>query len=653
MPEKKDARTASCPSCGAPLRFRGASSIVAVCGFCKSTLVREGAKLENIGKQADLLPDASPIRIGTDGRHKGTGFTVVGRIQYRYGAGLWNEWHVLVSDRTSAWLSDANGEYTITYLRPPEAVPEFASLKPGAQVKLDKGTFTVTNLEAAEVVAGEGELPFRFDGGWGANVVDLQGEGNRFATIDYSEGKPLVYSGEKLPFDAFSFSGLRDNDRIGFTTGRALAFKCGGCGAPVESHLTSTEVVACASCGTVTDVSKGVGEIVQKNELNLKAAAPSIPLGSAGSWKGIKYEVVGFLRKSTYSGDARYHWLEYLLHNTEQGYAWIVEYQGHFNFVKTAAELPKKGKTIAGKDNVTYLGRPFRHFASAIPTVQALAGEFYWRVKTGDEAETDDYVAPPLMLSSEKTGKEITWSLGEYVSRPAELWKAFGVKGSPPAPVGIYPNQPSPHTGSTGRYWKLMFILFGAAVLAQFTFMGMNAIADPAAKVPFSVEPGKAARTVSPVFKVGGVLPGPITLRIDTNADKSWVVLNMQLTDADSGKAYGVKHQVGVWTSGGRPEGGPDAITEILGVEPGRYTFSIDATAGAAAGNAWLPAVTGTVDVVKADTDWGNFWALAIFLLAWPIAATWRALSFETKRWAESDYAPVATLGSDSDSDDD
>jgi len=81
--------TAGCPSCGAPLRFRGATSIVAVCQFCKATLVRDGANLQDIGKQAELLEDHSPIRIGADGKHKGRGFTVVGRIQYRYGSDFW------------------------------------------------------------------------------------------------------------------------------------------------------------------------------------------------------------------------------------------------------------------------------------------------------------------------------------------------------------------------------------------------------------------------------------------------------------------------------------------------------------------------------------------------------------------------------------
>src|SRR5262245_25742170 len=69
-------RLVSCPSCGAPLRFRGATSVVAVCTYCKATLVREGANLENIGKQAELLEDDTPIQIGTEGKHRGVGFTV-------------------------------------------------------------------------------------------------------------------------------------------------------------------------------------------------------------------------------------------------------------------------------------------------------------------------------------------------------------------------------------------------------------------------------------------------------------------------------------------------------------------------------------------------------------------------------------------------
>ena len=413
-------RTANCPSCGGPLRFRGATSIVAVCAFCKSTLVREGADLENIGKQAELLPDDSPIRIGADGKHKGNGFTVVGRIQYRYGAGVWNEWHVVFSDGKSAWLSDASREYTIAYLSRPEQVPLFEHLKPGLVLELAKVPYTVMNLEQAEVVAGEGELPFRFESGWKADVADLRGEGARFATIDYSEDPPHIYVGEKLPFDQFGFAGLRDASQIGFTKGRALAFKCGGCGAPVESHIAASEVVACASCGSITDVTRGVGEVVQRAEKHKKKFKPSIPLGAEGTWKNVKYEVVGLMRRQIAVDGEKYEWTEYLLHNAERGYAWVSEYNGHFSIIHNASEVPKPARTL-GKPRMSYLGHKFEHFQKSEPRVVYLAGEFYWQVRLGDRAVCNDYVAPPLILSSEATGNELTWSFGEYVEGP-ELW---------------------------------------------------------------------------------------------------------------------------------------------------------------------------------------------------------------------------------------
>src|SRR5207302_8509791 len=101
------------------------------------------------------------------------------------------------------------------------------------------GNYSVTNLDEGEIVAGEGELPFKFTAGWKAQAADLRGEGARFATIDYSTSPPMLYVGEKLPFDTFRVSGLRDPEQVGFTKGTALAFKCVGCGAPIEKRLTT------------------------------------------------------------------------------------------------------------------------------------------------------------------------------------------------------------------------------------------------------------------------------------------------------------------------------------------------------------------------------------------------------------------------------
>jgi hypothetical protein len=646
------ARMATCPSCGGPLRFRGATSIVAVCQYCHATLVREGAKLEDIGKQADLLPDESPIQLGTTGSHRGETFSVVGRIQYRYEAGLWNEWHALFDVGKSGWLADANRDYTITYLSPPGQVPAFAALKPGDTISLLGDRYSVSDIETAEVVAGEGELPFKFRAGWKAPVADLRGSGARFATIDYSEDTPHIYIGERLPFDTFRFAGLRDPDRPMEPGGRALAFKCAGCGAPIEKHVTTSEVVACGSCGSVTDVTKGAGEIVQRHELNMSAYTPSIPVGTTGRWRGARYEVVGYMRRGIRVDGQYYEWGEYLAHNVELGYLWISEYEGHFSVIKAATDIPAAvapGLITGSRDKpkVRYLGRLFEHFQRSEPEVAFLVGEFYWRVQLGDKCIADDYVAPPLILSSEHTENEITWSIGEYVE-PGELWQAFGLKGRPPERKGVAPNQPSPHQGKVLAYWLVCLAFIGIAVVMQFGFMAWNRVTQPAL-VAFTAAPGQAVRTVSPVFELGG-RAGRANLHSTSDAQSEWLDLDMQLVNADTGEAWRLSRQLGVRSLGADWDGTSDDMAEIRRVPPGRYTLAIDARSGSAAAPRTSGAgrqVKGHVRIYRSSVDWSNLFLFAGFLVLWPLIAWARARAFENARWSESDYPPVSASASE------
>jgi len=619
-----------------------------VCAFCKSTLVRDGARIEDIGKQADLLDDDSPIRIGADGRHKGVGFTVVGRIQYRYGSGVWNEWHVVMADGKSAWLSDASREYTITYLVAPQALPRFEELKPGQVLTIGKQAFTAMNMEQAEVVAGEGELPFRFTSGWKADVADLRGEGNKFATIDYSEDPPHVYLGEKLPFDQFAFSGLRDPTQVGFAKGRALAFKCAGCGSPLESHLATSEVVACASCGSVTDVTKGVGEVVQKAEKHKKKFKPSIPLGAEGAWNTVRYEVVGLMRRQITVDGQKYEWTEYLLHNTERGYAWVSEYNGHFSFIQNSAELPKAASLLGSKPRMKYLGHTFEHFQKSEPRVVYLAGEFYWQVRLGDRAVCNDYVAPPLILSSEATGNELTWSLGEYVEGP-DLWKAFKLDGKPPKPIGVGPNQPSPHTGKAAFLWKAFLVFAAIALVLQLV---LGAMIDNRARLThrFAVEAGGRSQSVSAPHKLGGVLAAPVTVHTTSNVRDTWLNVDLQLTNVDTGKAYGMKRALGYSRVGDALQGGSDDFGQFDGIPPGNYTIAVAASAGASA-SAATPMLNGTVEVYRSSPGWANFWLFIGAIALWPLIAWMRARAFEGHRWSESDYADEYSAGGDDEDD--
>ncbi len=642
---------ATCPSCGGPLRFRGASSIVAVCAYCKSTLVRDGARLEDIGKQADLLEDDSPIQLGTGGRYRGERFAVVGRIQYRYPAGLWSEWHALFDNGRSGWLSDASREYTMTFLAPPAPVPPHESLRPGQALSLAGDRYSVADLESAEVIAGEGELPFRWQSGWKAPVADLRGAGTRFATIDYSEDPPHVYLGEKLPFEAFGFDNLRDPDRPVEPGGRALAFKCAGCGAPIEKSLATTKVVACGSCGTVTDVSGTVGELVQRNEVNLAAFTPSIPLGTVLDWRGSRYEAVGCLRRAFPADGVTYEWTEYLLHDVEQGYLWISEYDGHFSLVRAAADDPLPiGSSLRSVPRVRYLGREFTHFQHCDAAVSWLVGEFYWRVGLGDQARVDDYVAPPLILSSEATDNEITWSLGEYVE-PEALWKALGLKGKPPRRAGLAANQPSPHQGKPFALWMLCFAFLGVAALMQFGFSLLGSGSPPRA-VSFVAAPGAVTRTVSPVLPLGGWLDGPVIVHSHASSTNAHFDLDYQLVETSSGRAFHLVRQVGTRGLGTSRSGDTDDVAEIESLPRGSYVLTIDARAQVTpdpkAPRLATDSVAGQVRLYRQAPGWSNFALLAGFLMLWPLVEWARARGFEQRRWAESDH-PLTSSEDDDD----
>jgi hypothetical protein len=186
---------------------------MAVCEYCRSTLVRHDVNLEDVGKMADLKADGSPLQLAASGRYGGAHFAVVGRIQYRYAQGLWNEWYLLFDDMRGGWLGEARGNYAVSFTTAvPESMPAFGTVKVGQSVTIGGRSYQLVDVEQARCIGGEGELPFRVGAGYDAPLADLQGPGRSFATLDYSETPPLVFVGQYVEFDDLALSGLRELD---------------------------------------------------------------------------------------------------------------------------------------------------------------------------------------------------------------------------------------------------------------------------------------------------------------------------------------------------------------------------------------------------------------------------------------------------------
>ncbi len=637
--------SAHCPSCGAPVVFKSASSVFAVCEYCQSTLVRHDQNLEDIGKMAALVEDRSPLQLGSEGSYKGVHFALIGRIQIKYSQGIWNEWHLLFDDMRTGWLSEAGGEYVLTFAQfVGEALPQLDDLKIGQRFVLASQTWTVSNIEKAECVAGQGELPFKVGAGYPVAAVDLRNQAN-FATLDYSETPPLLFVGEAVDFSSLKMANLRDGMAIPTKAVEARVFRCPSCGSPMAARSKEILAVGCASCGAVVDAADESYRILSKSlGMRDEKYSPRLPLGSKGRLDGKPVEVIGFLVKRCVVDAIAYNWSEYLLAAEHGTYRWLTEYNGHWNVVDVLSKPPAGG--IIEVDSVRHGGQVFKHFATtqAAEVIQ-VAGEFTWRVWRGETNRVVDYVAPPLMLSSESTGNDLSWSQGSYVE-PQVIAEAFGLKADLPKPTAVFANQPNSWNETNRRIWSLFWKLALAAILLQ-AFFALFSSGRLLLRQDFTFEPQRGEEVQTREFEITGH-PSKIAVRNQTSLDNNWIGLDMMLVNKATGAAWPAARELsfysgydgGSWTEGSRE----DEVV-FLNIPAGTYYLTLDPD--------MAPdkpvAVRDTVEVHTASAGWSNFVLVMIFLIIFPIFTAMRHAAFEARRWAESDHAPVSSDDADGD----
>ncbi|MCK9380537.1 MAG: DUF4178 domain-containing protein [Sulfuritalea sp.] len=627
--------SANCPSCGAAVVFKSSASFHAVCEFCRSTLVRHGADLENLGRMADLIEDASPIQIGTEGLYHGVHFAVIGRIQLRYAAGVWNEWHLLFDDQRGGWLSDAGGEYLISFLTAPDApLPEFAALTPNDELKLAGREFVVTDREEAMCISGQGELPFPFGAGYPAQLVDLRTTDEAaaaFASIDYSETPPLLFVGESLPFAAFRFANLRSDQAAAKPAGVVKALQCPACGGAITLHDKAVQSVACPSCLSVLDAANESLRILQKAAAATRIE-PLIPLGSAGRFAGKDWTVIGFQQRVITAEGKDYPWQEYLLHHPEEGFRWLVESDGHWNWVSTISKPPRYQ---VGLPSAILNGEEYRRYSAGSAVTRYVIGEFTWKISVGETWETIDFIAPPKMLSRESSHNETSWSLGEYLPSD-EVAAAFKLKTPLPAPVGIGANQPNPRSENHRKVWRSFWKFLALAVVAQLLWvfiLGSHTLLDQ--RLVFS--PGKDEPVTTQTFQLDNAARN-LVLRHDTDLDNNWLGLGLTLVEKNSGRAWTAQTDVAYWhgSDGGESWSEGDRSRELVfrDLPVGSYYFVIDPEISAEK----PVAVADRVKVIRDQATWSNFFFLLIFLAALPMFSRYRVSAFEAERWKNADF---------------
>ncbi|HEX2188880.1 MAG TPA: DUF4178 domain-containing protein [Longimicrobiaceae bacterium] len=622
---------ANCPSCGGPVEFHWAGAVQTVCGYCSSILVRHDMDLAAVGRKSLPPPSTSPIRVGTRGRYRDRPFEVTGRIVYEYERGGWSEWHLALGDGRSGWLSDAQAEYAVTFLAPdPGPLPSPNEIQRGQRFRWGGTEYAAAAVTRARYAGVEGELPFEYWDKETVPFVDLKStEEGRFATLDYSEPRPLLFLGEYVAWNDLHLTDLREAEPARAAGTRAL--NCPACGSGVvirdpEHSLT----VVCESCGSMLDAKSPSLRVLQEYRRKTGRVKPLIPLGATGKWKGDPYQVLGFQQRTIRVEGTDYSWREYLLYNPRQGYRYLTEYDGHWNDVITLKTLPQEGRA-SGRPVARLHGETFKHFQKAEARTTFVLGEFPWEVRYDDRVLASDYISPPRMLSAETADGETTWSLGEYVPG-AKVWEAFSLPGRPPRPKGVFANQPSPHAGRMWAHWKAFGLLF--LVWLVFALGRLAVGSEPVLTQRFSFYPATdTGAVVTEPFVLTG-RAAALGVDVETDVANNWVYLNYALINQETGQATEFGREVSYYfgSDGGEnwTEGSRDDEARVPEVPPGRYVLRIE------------PEGPGPVNYtlrVHRDVPSLGFFLVALLVLALPpVFASLGAGAFEMTRWEESDY---------------
>ncbi|QLG88143.1 DUF4178 domain-containing protein [Chitinibacter bivalviorum] len=430
-------RTA-CPSCGAEVLFRSTISAIAVCEYCQSTVLRSADEVKDIGKIGKVLEDYSPIQIGTSGVFAGRAFTVIGRIQLRYDAGLWNEWYVSFDDGKYGWLGDTCGQYMFTLsLGDAANPPAFDDLSPEMRYEHGGRAFVVTDKRTAQCVGGQGELPFVVGNGYVAKVVDCR-NADRFLTLDYSdvsESKPhpALYVGEAVELKALQAHTLRSDEEIQRSAGRlkgtANVLDCPSCGNQLQYQAGVATQIVCKACGSEVDCS-GDRALVLTKHTEAERYHATLDVGDSATiaegdkertGHGVKWTVIGLIEMAEIE-DPDSHWTEYLLYSWNRGFFWLVEAKDGWYRVEVLNQLPESWSdghaVLAGQ-------RYNKLYDSYHAKVIYAAGAFNWRVSVGDRVQLWEYAQGDSRLSREKNTAEVVWSKSSKVSN-AQIGQWFG-----------------------------------------------------------------------------------------------------------------------------------------------------------------------------------------------------------------------------------
>lgn len=660
----------NCSSCGGDVEVASKASRVAACPYCKTTLIVNEAAIHALGEMALLAETPSCLAVGWTAKCLKRDIRVLGRLQYQYDSGLWDEWWVqFVDDGTYAWISQDEANYILEMALPDGLnVPDFDAVVPGDTIEFAKQRLLVKEKNVATMVGVQGELPLDAGPQKPMRYLDLVGKGIH-ATVEYfDDGTHRAYQGRRL----------KPNDLVSNVPGQVerqplksaypppvqsspanakqiiksashvqpQSVTCPSCGGSIQLiDEQGTAMVVCRHCGSALDVSV-FGKVQLLYQADQKQRHFPLKIGARGKLKGVEYTVNGLLSYSQREDGVTYTWTSFQMYNPEKGYAFLELENGHWMLFKSIEHPAKFDPRYASpKQSVTYQGQAYKVFERSSGRVSYVEGELSWVARIDDIVRYMDAIRPPYLLSAEWTENEIEWSMGVYVTAD-EVGNAFQLpENQRTRPRGVSPAQPFLRTKGQSRRTLAGFIavavLFGLMIGA---LTKQGSLVFQSRNIPSSAYLADDGYTTEPFSIPEGT--HICKLRVEGNhLDNSWVSISVAFVDDQENVLLDTDATVERYSGyeGGESwSEGASSRTRLVRLEgPKTYQMVVFGETGT-----WSTAsgdrVTQSGSSVSVELHRGvvplRYFVMAMLLTAiYPVKESLRKGFFEMQRWPSDD----------------
>ncbi|WP_256001830.1 DUF4178 domain-containing protein [Pedobacter deserti] len=421
-------------------------------------------------------------------------------------------------------------------------------------------------------------------------------------------------------------------------------FECPTCRATITLYdPQGSEYCACGSCAAYIRFSGETPEVIYK--ARKKAQTPLIPIGSEGVLKGYRFKVIAYIEKR--ENDPLYRWREYILYHYEKGYAFLSEFDGHWNLILGANFQPELESMVQSGKTLSYQGgsTQYKLFHKYTPAIIAMIGEFDWDIR-GEKIHISEFISPPFVISQETEkglhGKTQYYN-GEY-TEPQVIAEAFKLDINDfPSKEGVVSNQPS--KGYESWSWTIKIALIAAMFIfvSEFLISSLRPERTLLDKTYYlmadSVKPVNEFNPfVTSSFEIHG--SSALEMEVSSMLDNNWLEATIVLVNEASNQSWEVTKGIEFYQGyeGGEhwSEGSRVAAMMISEIPEGKYHLNVYAAGG--------DIRNGAVDIrVTANpVMWRNIFVAVLLISIVPITNLIRAYYFEKRRWSNSNYSPFS-----------